>query len=162
MRARRDVRCPECGYQDEDVVADNRCMPPCPECGTTLVTSWHTGVAPGIETVMVFQPLTVGGVTFESKQARDEYLQRAEKRLARQGVQGLHLETVTEKQRQAELDDLRHLQHKERKANADLHEAAAEREKLNPKKKNPKKNPKKSKALARARRMGLAPSQVTS
>ena len=107
MNGIRDVRCPSCGYLDEDVCCDNENMPSCPECGTTLVTSWHSGQAPGLETVLVFKPLQVQGVTLRSKADADAFLKKANRRLGPH-VGKVGLEGVTPAQRRAEVDEVRH------------------------------------------------------
>lgn len=83
MNGIRDVRCPSCGYMAEDVRCDNDAMPPCPECGTVLVTSWHSGQAPGMETFLVFKPLQVQGVTLRSKAEAAAFVAKANRRLGK-------------------------------------------------------------------------------
>lgn len=107
MRGVRDVRCPECGYLDEDVTCDNEAMPPCPECETTLVTSWHTGVCPSLETYMVFKPLTIGGCTINSKAEHAAFMAKAQRRL---GPHVGEVEMVSDSpaQRRQDCDELEH------------------------------------------------------
>ena len=107
MTSLRDVRCPSCNYMAEDVRCSHDDLPPCPECGTTLVTSWHSGQAPGLETVLVFKPLQVQGVTLHSKAEEAAFLAKANRRLG-PNVGKIALESVTPAQRRVEVDETRH------------------------------------------------------
>ena len=107
MRGVRDVRCPCCGYTDEDVVCDNEAMPPCPECEVTLVTSWHTGQAPGLEQYLVFKPIKIGGCTISSKAEMDKFMAKANRRLGKH-VGEVELVPDSDAQRNQDCDELDH------------------------------------------------------
>ena len=108
MRAIKDLRCLNCGALFDDVVVFNNVHPACPECcGGVLVTSWHTHTAPALETLLVFKPLKVQGVTLNSKAERDAFLEKANRRLGGQ-VGRIDLVPDSDAQRQQDCDELEH------------------------------------------------------
>jgi len=107
MRAVRDARCPACGYEVENIYAHEEHMPACPECGTVLVTSWHSGQAPGLETLLVFKPLQVQGVTLRSKVEAAAFLKKANRRLGPH-VGRIELVPDSPAERNVRVDEARH------------------------------------------------------